>query len=53
MFVTYPGADHLTADLIESRLPLLIVAAGQNLYFCTGFGQGQGRLVAETASGTR
>jgi hypothetical protein len=32
-------------------LCLAIVAAGQN-DFCIGFGQGQGRLVAETARGT-
>jgi putative tryptophan/tyrosine transport system substrate-binding protein len=52
MFVTYPGANHLAADLVESRLPLPIVAAGQN-DVCTGFCQGQDRLVAETASGSR
>ena len=50
MFVAYLGAGHFAADLLESRLSLLIVATGQN-DLRTGLGQGQRRLVTETARG--
>src|SRR6266851_1747991 len=30
MFIAYPGAGHLAADLLDSRLSLAIVATGQN-----------------------
>ena len=52
MFVAYLGAGHFAADLLDSRLSLPIVATGQN-DLRTGFGQGQGRLVTETARGPR
>jgi hypothetical protein len=46
--VVYPSAGHFTPDLLDRRLPLPIVAAGQN-DLCPGLGQRQGRLVTETA----
>ena len=52
MFIAYPGTGHLAADLLDSRLSLAIVATGQN-DLRTGLGQGQGRLVTETARGPR
>ena len=52
MFVANLGASHFAADLLDCRTSLLIVATGQN-DLRTGLGQGQGRLVTETARGPR
>ncbi len=52
MFVADLGAGYLAADFLNSRPPLLVVATGQN-DIRTGFGQGEGRLVAETARRSR
>jgi hypothetical protein len=51
-FVTCLGARHLAADLLDCRLSLLVVAAGQ-YDLRTGFGQCQGRLVTKAAGGSR
>jgi hypothetical protein len=46
--VACPSAGHFTADFLDRRMPLPIVAAGQN-DLCAGLGQRQGGLVTETA----
>src|SRR5216684_1691272 len=51
-FAFYLGTGHFATNLLDSRLPLPIVAAGQN-DLCTGFGQGQGCFVTETARSSR
>src|SRR5882672_7507811 len=52
MFVAYLGAGHFAADLLDSRLPLPIVATGEN-DLRAGLGQGQGCLETEAARSSR
>ena len=52
MLVAYPGAGHFVTDLLDGQPSLLTVATGQN-DLRTGLGQGQGRLVTESAGGPR